>query len=306
MQYFLLRRLAQALLTVFIVLTIVFFLSLLTGDPVAVMYPDMAPEQLEKIREELGLSGSVIGRYLDFLAGVLTGDLGTSLTFRRGVVPVILEHIVPTLQLVAVAMVIAAALGLAIGILAARFGGGPIDRASTVLISVMQSIPPFWSGIVLVLVFAVSLHWLPTSGYGETVSIVLPSVTLALYSFGVFARITRASILERRSDLHVLAARARGVVPTRIFRRHVLRNSLPPVIAAIGYRTAELAGGAVVIEVVFGWPGLGSLLLNAVFRRDYMLIQGCVLTVALFVIVINLFVDLLLPLLDRRLASHVN
>src|SRR5690606_16882244 len=114
------------------------------------------------------------------------------------------------------------------------------------------------------------------------------------YSFGVFARITRASILERRSDLHVLAARARGVVPTRIFRRHVLRNSLPPVIAAIGYRTAELAGGAVVIEVVFGWPGLGSLLLNAVFRRDYMLIQGCVLTVALFVIVINLFVDLLL------------
>lgn len=297
------RRAGYTVITVWLVITVVFFLSYMTGDPVAAMFPDSTPAELEQIREQLGFNRPVIVQYFDYLWSTLRGDLGESLTFRRPVSQILAEHIWPTVQLVVISMAIATAFGLGLGRLAAISPGGLVDRMITGLVALLQSTPPFWSGVMLVLIFSVGLGWLPTSGYGTAKALILPTVTLALYSCGMFARVTRSSLVERRSDLHVLAARARGVRPNRLFRRHVMRNSLPPIVSSIGYRAAELAAGAVVVETIFGWPGIGSVLLNAVFRRDYLLIQGCVLIVALVVVVINLVVDLILPLFDRRIAN---
>lgn len=298
-----LRRVGYTVTTVWLVITVVFFLSYMTGDPVAAMFPDSTPAELEQFREQLGFNRPVIVQYLDYLGSTLRGDLGESMTFRRPVSQILVEHIWPTVQLVAISMAIATVLGLGMGRLAAISPGGLVDRTITGLVALLQSTPPFWSGVMLVLIFSVGLGWLPTSGYGNLKALILPTVTLALYSCGLFARVTRSSLVERRTDPHVLAARARGVHRKRLFRRHVMRNSLPPIVSSIGYRAAELAAGAVVVETIFGWPGIGSALLNAVFRRDYMLIQGCVLMVALVVVIINLVVDLILPLFDRRIAN---
>lgn len=304
MIWYLLRRGLQTLVTVAIVLTVVFFLSYLSGDPVAAMFPDLTPAQLEAMRHQLGYDRPVVVQFGEYVLGVLQGDLGTSSTFRQPVATIVSRHIWPTLQLVWVSSLVAAVIGVVTGLIAAINAGRAIDRANTFTMSLLQSTPPFWSALMLILLVAVHLRLLPSSGSATPAHIVLPALTLALFSCGVFSRVTRASVLERLGELHLVAARSRGVSGLPLYGRHVVANAMPPIIASVGYRAAELAGGAVVIENIFGWPGIGTVLLNAVFRRDYLLIQGCVLTISVVVIVTNLVVDLVVPLIDRRVSLH--
>jgi len=287
-------------------------LHLAPGDPAEIMLGSQATQaDLERLRAELGLTEPLYAQYVHWLGLVARGDLGRSIWMKRPVLAEVLGRFKATLVLTGAALVLSTAGGLALGILSAVRPNSLLDRASAVASLFGASMPVFWLGIVLMVIFALWLGWLPASGmfapYGGghaldlLAHLALPAVTLAAASVTIIARLTRSTMLETLGQDYIRTARAKGVVERAVVLRHGLKNALIPIVTVVGVQAGYLLGGAVLTETVFAWPGVGTLMVQGILARDFPLVQGCVLVVALSFVVINLLVDLLYAWLDPRI-----
>src|SRR5688572_19700172 len=260
-----------------------------------------APEDVARLRARLGLDRPLIVQYGAFLGGITRGDLGTSLRTNQPVVTAITERMPATFELALAAMLVAVAVAIPLGIVAAVRAGTGVDHAATTLALVGISMPNFWLGPLLAILFAVQLGWLPVSGRGTAAHLVLPAITLGAPLAAVLARITRASVIEELRELYVLAARAKGVSFVRAVLRHAFRNSLIPIVTVFGLQFGAVLTGAVITETIFGWPGVGRLLIQSIAFRDYPLVQGCILLIAVTYVAMNLLTDVAYGFLDPRI-----
>ncbi|GAA2325369.1 ABC transporter permease [Streptomyces kunmingensis] len=298
-------RVGTALLVLLCTATVAFFLVRLSGDPVKVLLPpDATAEQESTLRHSLGLDRPLFTQYLDYLWGLPRLDFGNSLFYGQPVRSVLADRIPATLLLAAGALVVTLVIALPAGILAAMRRGRATDRTVITGVLIGQSTPPFWVGILLILVFAVGLHALPASGYGTFAHLVLPSVTLAIYSVAVVARLLRSSLVDVLASDHIRTARACGLGPVRTVLTHGLRNASLPVVTVVGLEVGSLLGGAILTEQVFSWPGVGRLTIEAISNRDFPLVQATILLFAATFVVVNLLVDLSYSLLDPRVRTH--
>jgi peptide/nickel transport system permease protein len=303
MLHFLLRRLLLTIPVLLGVATLVFSLiHLVPGDPVETMLGESAaPQEIARVRGQLGLDRPLYVQYWTFLKGVGRGDLGVSLRTNEPVARAIAARMPATIELAIAAMCLAVVVAIPLGIIAAVGAGTIVDYAATTLALTGISIPNFWLGPLLAIVFAVTLGWLPVSGSGTLAHMVLPAITLGAPLGAVLARMTRASVLEELRELYVLAARARGVSRTRAVLRHAFRNSLIPIVTVLGLQMGAVLTGAVITETIFAWPGVGRLLIQSINFRDYPLVQGCILLIAVTYVAMNLLTDLAYGLLDPRI-----
>ena len=299
---FLARRLAQALVTIFGVATLIFFLQRLTGDPTYLLVPETAtPADIDAMRRSLGFDRPLVVQYASFLADLLRFDLGRSVIQNAPVTTIIASRVPYTLALAAGALLVACGVGIPVGIALALWRDSVFARALSGLVLAAQSLPTFWSGILLILVFAVTLGWLPPSATGGISHLVLPSIALGLLSMATFARITRTALLDELSRDYVRTARARGVLPGRLLRRHLARNAAIPVITVAALEISNLLAGAVIVETVFAWPGLGQVTVQSILARDFLVVQGVVLLGAFVTVALNLAADILYSVVDPRI-----
>lgn len=303
MTRFLVRRLLLVVPVLFGVTTLVFSLiHLVPGDPVQAMIGESAsPQDVADLRVRLGLDRPLYVQYGAFLRGISSGNLGTSLRTNQPVTRAIAERMPATFELAAAAMLVAVVVALPLGVLAAARAGTAVDYAATTVSLIGISIPGFWLGPLLAIVFAVVLGWFPVSGRGTWAHLVLPAITLGAPLAAVLARMTRTSVIEELRELYVLAARARGASRVRAVLHHAFRNSLIPIVTVLGLQVGAVLTGAVITEVIFAWPGVGRLLIQSINFRDYPLVQGCILLIALTYVVMNLLTDLVYGLLDPRI-----
>jgi len=303
MTRFVLRRLLLTVPVLFGVATLVFSLiHLVPGDPVLAMLGESAsPIDVADLRTRLGLDRPLLVQYASFMGGALHGDLGQSMRTSQPVTRAIAERMPATLELAVAAMAVAVIIAIPLGILAAVRAGTRVDHAATTFALIGISMPNFWLGPLLAIVFAVELGWLPVSGRGTLAHLVLPAVTLGASLAAIVARMTRASMLEELRELYVLAARARGVSAARAVLRHAFRNSLIPIVTVLGLQFGSVLTGAIITETIFAWPGVGRLLVQSITARDYPAVQGCILLIAITYVSVNLFVDVLYGVLDPRI-----
>jgi peptide/nickel transport system permease protein len=300
---FLIRRVVLTLPVLLGVATLVFSLiHLVPGDPAQAMLGDGAsPEDIARLRHTLGLDRPLLEQYGRYLAGLARGDLGTSLRTAKPVSSQIVERVPATVELAATAMVVAVCLSLPLGVIAAVRRGTWVDQGAMTLALIGISVPGFWLGPLLALLFGVELGWLPVSGRGTWANLVLPAATLGAALAAILARMTRASVLEELRELYVLAARARGVTRARAIVAHALRNSLIPIVTILGLQLGAVLTGSIITETIFAWPGIGRLLIQSISFRDYPMVQGCILFIALTYVSMNLLTDLLYGWLDPRI-----
>ena len=303
MARYLVRRLLLTIPVLFGVATLVFMLiHLVPGDPAQSMLGEGATqEEVMKLRDALGLDEPLLGQYKSFLGGIVRGDLGTSFRYNTPVTTQILSRLPNTAMLAVAAMLVAIAFAIPLGILAAVFRGTAIDHAAMTLALAGISMPNFWLGPLLAILFAVYIGWLPVSGTGSIWHLVLPAITLGAALSAILARMTRASVLEELRELYVLAARARGMTKTRSVLRHAFRNSLIPIVTIIGLQFGAVLTGTIITETIFAWPGVGRLLIQAINFRDYPLVQGCILFISVTYVAMNLLTDLTYGFLDPRI-----
>jgi peptide/nickel transport system permease protein/oligopeptide transport system permease protein len=301
---FLLRRLLLAIPTLAGVLVVVFLLLYVApGDPVQEMVGERADaETIARLRRELRLDDPVPVQFAHYAGGVLRGDLGTSYITGRPILRDIAERFPKTLLLAATAMVLAAVLGITIGVVTARWPGGALDRLSLGAAYLGISFPVYWVGLLLILLFAVTLRWLPPSGYGRAEYLVLPALALGSRSIAFLARVTRSSMLEVLGSDFVRTARAKGLIERTVVVRHALRNALIPVITVLGLDFGYYLTGSILTETIFSWPGLGRYVVNAISRRDLPAIQGSVLFLSVVFVAVNLLTDLAYAKADPRVA----
>jgi ABC-type dipeptide/oligopeptide/nickel transport system permease component len=300
---FLVRRLLLTIPVLLGVATLVFSLiHLIPGDPVQAMLGEGAsPESVNELRSRLGLDRPLYAQYLSFLNDAAHGNLGTSLRTSEPVTTAIADRLPATFELAAAAMLVAVMIAIPLGVLAASRAGTTVDHVATTLALVGISMPNFWLGPLLAIVFAVELGWLPVSGRGTLAQLVLPAVTLGAPLAAVLARTTRASVIDELRELYVTAARARGVSRMRAVLKHAFRNSLIPIVTVLGLQLGAVLTGAVITETIFAWPGIGRLLIQSIGFRDYPLVQGCILLIAVTYVSVNLLTDLAYGLLDPRI-----
>lgn len=300
---FIVRRLLLTIPVLLGVATLVFSLiHLVPGDPVQAMLGDSAtPQDVADVRARLGLDRPLSVQYGAFLSNVSRGNLGTSLRTNQLVASAIAERMPATFELAFAAMAVATAIALPLGIVAAVRAGTLTDYGATTLALVGISIPNFWLGPLMAIVFSISLGWLPVSGRGSAAHLILPAITLGAPLAAVLARMTRASVIEELRELYVLAARARGVSRLRAIVRHAFRNSLIPIVTVLGLQFGAVLTGAVITETIFAWPGVGRLLIQSINFRDYPMVQGCILLIAVTYVAMNLLTDLVYGLLDPRI-----
>jgi len=300
---FLLRRLGQALVTILGVVTLIFFVQRLTGDPTYLLVPETATQaDIAALRHQLGFDRPLPVQYLDFLGELARFDLGQSVVQRVPVTTIIASRLPYTLMLAAGALLVACGIGVPIGILLAIFRNSAAAKAAAGFVLAAQSMPTFWSGILMILVFSVLLGWLPPSSTGDLSNLVMPSFALGLLSMATFARITRSALLDELSKDYVRTARSRGVRSGRLLVRHLARNASIPVITVAALEISNLLAGAVIVETVFAWPGLGQVTVQAILARDFMIVQGVVLLGAFVTVLLNLMSDLLYSLVDPRIV----
>lgn len=272
------------------------------GDPATVLAGDTAsPQAIERIRAELGLDQPLPLQYLHFLARLAHGSLGTSIRTQRDVTLEILDRLPYTLELAVAAVLLSTVVGVSMGVVAAVNRGRAADLVTMAIAILGLSIPTFWIALLGILLFSLQLHWLPVTGAGSVASLILPAASLSLHSAAVKARITRSSMLEVLGQDYLRTARAKGLRERAVIWRHALRNALIPITTIIGLQFGGLLGGAFIIETIFGWPGVGRLAVQAIFNRDFPIIQGTVLMVAVAYLLTNLFVDVLYAWLDPRI-----
>ncbi|MDC4224371.1 MAG: ABC transporter permease [Candidatus Manganitrophus sp.] len=303
MARFLIRRLLWSGPVLLGVLTLVFFLiHLIPGDPIDVMLGERAAEaDRAALREALHLDDPILTQYGRFLAGVARGDFGRSLTSQRPVAGLILARYPATLQLAAAALLIALLIALPLGILSAVRPRTAVDAGGLLFSLFGISMPTFWLGpLLIIILFSLKLDWLPVSGRHGIASLVLPALTLGLGMSAILVRMTRSSLLEIFPKEFVLAARAKGLPERRVILRHALRNALIPLLTVVGLQIGALLTGSIITETIFSWPGLGRLTIQAIQGRDYPLVQGCILAIALTYVLVNLLIDLLYAAVDPR------
>ena len=307
----LLRRRLLHVLPVLLVMSVAVFTltDLLPGDPtVTVLGENASPAQREQLRREMGLDQPAPLRFVQWMGRTLSGDLGRSLRTREPVLEMLAARLPVTVQLMLLSMLLAVAIGVPAGVLAAVRRNTPLDLMVSVLALAGMALPFFWSGILLIRLFAVQLGWLPPSGYvpfwtdplANLERMILPSVTVGAAMAGLVMRQTRSAMLGALGADFVRTARAKGVPEGQVILRHALRSALLPVVTVIGLQSGALVGGAVVTETVFSLPGLGTMIVDGIFQRDFAVIQGALLTVVLAVVVVNLLTDLAYAALDRR------
>jgi peptide/nickel transport system permease protein len=307
---FLVRRLLQGLLTLVLVTVIVFVLvNAAPGGPASIMRPDMTQAERQALTAQMGLNQPLPVRYIGWLHGAVTGNLGTSLSSQLPVDGQIAQRLPNTAELAVLTLVVSVIVGLVLGIAAARRRGGIIDHLVNVVSMAGLSIPVFWFALLLILLFSVTFHWLPASGMSTGASFdlgdrlshaAMPVFVLALSTLPTVIRFTRSAMLDALSQDYVRTARSKGLPNLRIVYGHVLRNALIPVVSIVGVLIPRLLGGAVITETVFGWPGMGQLMVQAASDRDYPMVMGITVVMTLAVVVINLAVDIMYSLVDPR------
>ena len=303
MARYILRRLVGALVALFLVASLVFAILRLTGDPVNMLIPlGSTPEQVALFRSSLGLDKPLYAQYLDFLAGIATLNLGISFRYGEPAMGLVLERIPATLQLTAVSLVIAFLVGIPAGVIAAYKHNTRVDALLSFLSFLGYATPQYWLGIMLVIVFAVHLGLLPTSGSGSLKHVILPAITLATWPLGQITRLTRSEMIEVLSKDYVRTARAKGLPELRVLFRHALQNASLPMIAMAGINLAVFIGGDVLVETVFAWPGMGRLAVQAVHFRDFPLVQSSVIVIAIGFLFVNAVVDVLSAAVDPRIG----
>ena len=295
-------RFGQAALAIFGVLTIVFFVMHLAGDPTLLLAPDGATAaQVAELRHAMGFDRPLLVQYLAYLGGLVRLDLGQSFVQRMPVAAILASRIPYTLALAAGALVVALGVGIPAGIVMAVRRGTWLERALAAIVLAGQSLPTFWSGILMILLFGVTLGWLPTSGADGFASLIMPSVALGALTMSTFARMTRIAMLDELSRDYVTAARARGRSMADVVLRHVLRNAAIPVVTVAALEIGNLLAGAVIVETVFAWPGIGQLAIQSIAARDFLVVQAVVLFVSVVYVLSNLLADLAYAAIDPRI-----
>jgi len=302
---YLVRRVWHSIPTLIGALLFIFILvRVLPGDPARLIAgPEALEEDVQRIREQLGLDRPLYIQFIDYVSTILKGDFGRSIKFGTPVINEILFRLPYTIVLALVAEVIAVAVALPLGILSALRPNSKTSYITSIISLVGASTPVFWIALILIYVFSVSLRLLPSSGAESPRHIILPAITLSLVLMGNLTRITRSSVIEVLSSNHVLTAVAKGLKDRVIVIRHVLKNALIPIVTIMGLQIGNLLGGAIITETVFAWPGIGSLLIDAIFFRDYTLIQGIILFMVLVFIIINIVVDIIYAYIDPRIRD---
>jgi ABC-type dipeptide/oligopeptide/nickel transport system permease component len=302
MSVYLLRRLAQSVLVLLGVSFVVFFILYLTGDPALVLLPpDVTAEDIRKFREEMGFNDPFIVQYGRFLGGALRGDFGQSVRHGEPAFSLVLERLPATFQLSGAALLVALVLAIPAGVLSAVRRNTLTDYVATVFALLGQSMPTFWLGIMLILVFSVQFNLLPSSGRGGLEHLVLPAVTLGLFTTARITRLTRSGMLEVLNQDYIRTARAKGVGGRPVVWKHAFKNAAIPIVTIVGIELGTLLGGSVITETIFAWPGVGRLSVQAIYNRDYPVVQAAVFLLASTFVVVNLIVDLLYTYLDPRI-----
>ncbi|GED70796.1 peptide ABC transporter permease [Brevibacillus reuszeri] len=303
MAQYLWNRLAAGLLVVFGISVFTFALvHMIPGDPVRMMLGQKATqEQVEHIREQMGLNKPLVEQYTTYVTGIIQGDFGTSLKTGQPVLTEIMNRFPATLKIAVTAILIAIVVGIAMGIVAAKYKDTIVDRAVLTLATMGVSIPGYWLGLLLMLLFAVKWKWFPIAGGTGLKDLVLPAVTLGVYASTIICRLTRSGMLEVLSQDYIRTARAKGINESVILFRHAFRNVMIPVVTVVGLQMASLLGGAVLIEQVFSWPGIGTLAIDAIFSRDFPMIQGTTLFMGIVYVSVNIVIDLLYGFIDPRI-----
>jgi peptide/nickel transport system permease protein/oligopeptide transport system permease protein len=297
------RRLVAAVPTLLGVSVVVFMMvRLLPGDPARIVAGLLATESdVEHIRHQLGLDQPAPVQYAAFLSRLLHFDLGTSVRSGQPVTSEVLARLPWTVELAVTSIAVAAAVGIGGGMLAALYHNQKLDALISAVMLFGISMPVYWFGLMLIVVFAITLKWLPAAGSQDPGAWILPTLTLAAFSVALIARMTRSAMLDVMRTNYVRTARAKGLVERAIVYGHALRNALLPIVTVVGHQFGTLLGGAVLTETVFGWPGMGQLLVDALFARDYPVVQGVVLTFSALFILVNLAVDVLYGVIDPRI-----
>ena len=303
MLHYVARRLVAAVPTLLGVSVVVFMMvRLLPGDPARIVAGLLATEsEVEHIRHQLGLDQPAPAQYATFLTRLLHFDLGTSVRSGQPVTSEVLARLPWTVELAVTSIAVAAALGIAGGMLAALYHNQKLDSLISAVMLFGISMPVYWFGLMLIAIFAIKLQWLPAAGSQDPGAWILPTLTLAAFSVALIARMTRSAMLDVLRADYVRTARAKGLVERAVVYGHALRNALLPIVTVVGHQFGTLLGGAVLTETVFGWPGMGQLLVDALFARDYPVVQGVVLTFSALFILVNLAVDLLYGVIDPRI-----
>ena len=300
---FLLKRLWHTVFVVIGISVISFFFIHLSGDPVMLMLPaDASHQEIETLREQLGFNAPLYEQYFRFAYKALQGDFGNSLYYKIPAMQLILERLPASLELATAAMLIALVVAIPIGIISAVRRGSLIDMGSMLGALFGLSMPHFWLGIMLILLFSVQLGWLPTSGRGGLSHLIMPSVALGLSLTAMFARLTRSVMLEVLNLDYIRTARSKGLKERVVISKHAFKNALIPIVTVAGMQFGFLLGGTVIIETVFAWPGVGRLVVQAIFNRDYPLVQSIVLVLALIFVAVNFLVDMLYMYLDPQIS----
>lgn len=299
---FLLRRFAQSVVSLWGVLSIVFVILHLSGDPALLMIPQGATRQdLERLRQDMGLNRPLAVQYGVFLWNASHGDFGQSFLQRQPALQLVVDRVPATLQLALAALALSVMVGVTSGILSAWKRNSWIDRLAMVLSLVGQAAPSFWLGIMMILVFGLWLKWFPPSGFGTPQQLVLPAVTLGALSMATISRMTRSSMLEVLGQDYIKVARAKGLRETTVLSRHAVRNAAIPIITLIALELGVLLSGAVIVETIFAWPGIGRLAVDAIVSRDFPVVQAIVFLASVIYITINFLTDIVYSLIDPRI-----
>lgn len=297
-----LRRLLQMIPPLIGLTIILFILFRIGGEPVAhLVRPEASPEEIALVRAAYGFDRPLLEQYTRQVSRIIVGDFGTSVRFRTAALPLVLERLPATLQLTGVSLLIALIISVPVAVTAAVYRNSAFDTLVTIGTTIGRGMPNFWLGLMLMLVFAVNLRWLPASGRDGTLSVLLPALTIGVSIATVLVRVLRTTMIEALSQDYVRTATAKGLKRITVVIKHGLRNALISVVTVLGLQTAWIIGGSVVVEEVFAWPGSGRLMLTAVLARDLSVVMAGVFVFALFVMIINLLVDLSYSFLDPRI-----
>ena len=302
MRTYLTGRLLQSLLVLFGVSFVVFFILHLTGDPALVLLPpDASAEDVQRFREAMGFNDPFFVQYARFLSGALRGDFGQSVRHGEPAFNLVVERMPATFELAGAALGVALVLAIPAGIISAVRRNTMLDYVSTIVALLGQSMPTFWLGIMLILVFSVQFNLLPSSGRGGLAHLILPAITLGLFTTARITRLTRSGMLEALNQDYIRTARAKGVGGPPVIWKHALKNAAIPIVTIVGIELGTLLGGSVITETIFAWPGVGRLSVQAIYNRDYPVVQAAVFLLSSTFVLVNLVVDMLYTYLDPRI-----
>lgn len=299
---YVLQRLYQSIFVIVGVTLVVFLVLQLAGDPVLLFLPPGAPmEMAEEYREALGFNDPLYVQYFHFLAGAVNGDFGTSYYYKQPAMKMVLERLPATVELTLAGMIVAILWGVPAGIISAIKRNTRTDLIIRVIALLGQCIPVFWLGIMMIFLFAVELHWLPTSGRGTLAQLVMPAISLGLFTSATITRLLRSSMIEILNKEYILVARAKGLSKKLVVLKHALKNAVSSVLTILGLQVAALLGGAVITETVFAWPGIGRLAVQSIYNRDFSVVEAVVVLMAVSFVLVNLLVDICYAIIDPRI-----